>query len=122
MDLVLSGVDFKVCNLAGDAYRDEQTQLISVHKLSKYVDISQLPEQFGGNLAYDAEEWSNNREVSRGNGQFQGVTEDRMLSGPAAEQAEGRLVAGGTAAVGPGGLLQGGGVPGRRTEPDPREP
>ncbi|CAO4361219.1 unnamed protein product [Caenorhabditis nigoni] len=34
-----------------------KTVLISMHKLSKFVDVNQLPEQFGGTLGYDPDAW-----------------------------------------------------------------
>ncbi|CAI4228186.1 unnamed protein product [Auanema sp. JU1783] len=49
VDLILEGYDFR-------------TVLLSVHKLSKYIDISQLTEQFGGTFVYEPEQWSNERE------------------------------------------------------------
>ncbi|EPB67626.1 hypothetical protein ANCCEY_13281 [Ancylostoma ceylanicum] len=49
LDLILEGYEFR-------------TVLVSLHKLSKYIDISQLPENFGGTFAYDAEQWCDERE------------------------------------------------------------
>uniref|UniRef100_A0A1I7UAY5 CRAL-TRIO domain-containing protein n=1 Tax=Caenorhabditis tropicalis TaxID=1561998 RepID=A0A1I7UAY5_9PELO len=43
-DLIVSGYTLK-------------TVLISMHKLSKFVDVNQLPEQFGGTLGYDPDAW-----------------------------------------------------------------
>ncbi|CAD6184795.1 unnamed protein product [Caenorhabditis auriculariae] len=48
-DLILEGYEFKAI-------------LISVHKLSKYVDVSQLPEQFGGTCVYEPSQWLENRQ------------------------------------------------------------
>ncbi|VDM76028.1 unnamed protein product [Strongylus vulgaris] len=50
LDLILEGYEFR-------------TVLVSLHKLSKYIDISQLPENFGGTFAYDAEQWCDERET-----------------------------------------------------------
>uniref|UniRef100_A0A8R1HNY4 CRAL-TRIO domain-containing protein n=1 Tax=Caenorhabditis japonica TaxID=281687 RepID=A0A8R1HNY4_CAEJA len=47
-DLIVSGYTLK-------------TVLISMHKLSKFVNVNQLPEQFGGTLGYDPDEWLDNR-------------------------------------------------------------
>uniref|UniRef100_A0A8R1EJB9 CRAL-TRIO domain-containing protein n=1 Tax=Caenorhabditis japonica TaxID=281687 RepID=A0A8R1EJB9_CAEJA len=49
-DLIVSGYTLK-------------TVLISMHKLSKFVNVNQLPEQFGGTLGYDPDEWLDNRIV-----------------------------------------------------------
>ncbi|UMM12143.1 hypothetical protein L5515_001074 [Caenorhabditis briggsae] len=38
-----------------------KTVLISMHKLSKFVDVNQLPEQFGGTLGYDPDAWLSKR-------------------------------------------------------------
>ncbi|PIC50812.1 hypothetical protein B9Z55_001569 [Caenorhabditis nigoni] len=38
-----------------------KTVLISMHKLSKFVDVNQLPEQFGGTLGYDPDTWLSKR-------------------------------------------------------------
>ncbi|CAI2312851.1 unnamed protein product [Caenorhabditis sp. 36 PRJEB53466] len=43
-DLIVSGYTLK-------------TVLLSMHKLSKFVDVNQLPEQFGGTLGYDPDSW-----------------------------------------------------------------
>ncbi|KAE9420296.1 hypothetical protein Angca_004989, partial [Angiostrongylus cantonensis] len=48
-DLIVEGYEFR-------------TYLVSLHKLSKYIDISQLPESFGGTFSYDAEQWCDERE------------------------------------------------------------
>ncbi|KAJ1350422.1 hypothetical protein KIN20_006207 [Parelaphostrongylus tenuis] len=48
-DLIVEGYEFRTC-------------LVSLHKLSKYIDISQLPEAFGGTYGYDAEQWCDERE------------------------------------------------------------
>ncbi|PAV59655.1 hypothetical protein WR25_21248 [Diploscapter pachys] len=48
-DIILEGYEFK-------------SILISVHKLSKYIDISQLPEELGGTFSYNAEKWVEKRE------------------------------------------------------------
>ncbi|VDO99874.1 unnamed protein product [Heligmosomoides polygyrus] len=48
-DLIMEGYEFR-------------TVLVSLHKLSKYIDISQLPENFGGTFTYDAEKWCDDRE------------------------------------------------------------
>ncbi|XGW20146.1 hypothetical protein V3C99_003739 [Haemonchus contortus] len=48
-DLIMEGYEFR-------------TLLVSLHKLSKYIDISQLPEIFGGTFTYDAEKWCDDRE------------------------------------------------------------
>ncbi|CAJ0594509.1 unnamed protein product [Cylicocyclus nassatus] len=53
LDLILEGYEFR-------------TVLVSLHKLSKYIDISQLPENFGGTFAYDAEQWCDEREKIEG--------------------------------------------------------
>uniref|UniRef100_A0A158QR35 CRAL-TRIO domain-containing protein n=1 Tax=Haemonchus placei TaxID=6290 RepID=A0A158QR35_HAEPC len=50
-DLIMEGYEFR-------------TLLVSLHKLSKYIDISQLPEIFGGTFTYDAEKWCDDREVN----------------------------------------------------------
>ncbi|CAL2030599.1 unnamed protein product [Caenorhabditis brenneri] len=47
-DLIVSGYTLK-------------TVLISMHKLSKFVDVNQLPEQFGGTLGYDPDAWLSKR-------------------------------------------------------------
>ncbi|KAF1768591.1 hypothetical protein GCK72_000403 [Caenorhabditis remanei] len=47
-DLIVSGYTLK-------------TVLISMHKLSKFVDVNQLPEQFGGTLGYDPDAWLEKR-------------------------------------------------------------
>ncbi|ETN72043.1 hypothetical protein NECAME_19042, partial [Necator americanus] len=49
LDLIMEGYEFR-------------TLLVSLHKLSKYIDISQLPENFGGTFPYDAEQWCIERE------------------------------------------------------------
>ncbi|KAK6038050.1 hypothetical protein COOONC_24445, partial [Cooperia oncophora] len=72
-----------------------QTLLVSLHKLSKYIDISQLPEIFGGTFTYDAEKWCDERErieavmaelnslsqdVIQANGRFQVSPDDPIIA------------------------------------------
>ncbi|CAI5439160.1 unnamed protein product [Caenorhabditis angaria] len=38
-----------------------RTTLISIHKLSKFIDVHQLPEQFGGTFDYEPEKWLETR-------------------------------------------------------------
>ncbi|CAB3408233.1 unnamed protein product [Caenorhabditis bovis] len=47
-DLIVSGYSLR-------------TILISMHKLSKFIDISQLPEEFGGTSTYDPDDWYKRR-------------------------------------------------------------
>ncbi|VDK43910.1 unnamed protein product [Anisakis simplex] len=48
-------------DLIKEAY-DFKTTLTSVHKLSKYVDITQLPDSLGGTFCYDPQNWIDLRE------------------------------------------------------------
>ncbi|GMT28302.1 hypothetical protein PFISCL1PPCAC_19599, partial [Pristionchus fissidentatus] len=49
LDLLLEAFAFKI-------------PCVSIHKLTKFVNISSLPEVFGGVYSYEAKEWINNRE------------------------------------------------------------
>ncbi|PIO65922.1 hypothetical protein TELCIR_12382 [Teladorsagia circumcincta] len=81
-DLIMEGYEFR-------------TLLVSLHKLSKYIDISQLPEIFGGTFTYDAEKWCDERErieammaelnslsqdVIQANGRFQIPPDDPIIA------------------------------------------
>ncbi|KAK6014273.1 hypothetical protein OSTOST_20373, partial [Ostertagia ostertagi] len=81
-DLIMEGYEFR-------------TLLVSLHKLSKYIDISQLPEIFGGTFTYDAEKWCDERErieammaelnslsqdVIQANGRFQVSPDDPIIA------------------------------------------
>uniref|UniRef100_A0A9J2P9D0 CRAL-TRIO domain-containing protein n=1 Tax=Ascaris lumbricoides TaxID=6252 RepID=A0A9J2P9D0_ASCLU len=48
-------------DLIKEAY-EFKTTLTSVHKLSKYIDVTQLPESLGGTFSYDAKNWADLRE------------------------------------------------------------
>lgn len=41
-----------------------QTIVTSVHKLSRWVDVTQLPPSFGGTFPYEPQRWCDTREVS----------------------------------------------------------
>lgn len=71
-DLIMEGYEFR-------------TVLVSLHKLSKYIDISQLPENFGGTFTYDAEKWCDDRErIETTMSELNGLSQDLV-------QANGRL-------------------------------